>query len=311
MDKYLTRTYDRKPMKVKKNKQKKMKQSTLHACKKVVVLENLAELNVELDGIAKLLLNKTSIKTTNEKHNKHIKTVIQKKDEEPTSSCSTTTANDRTNQVEGDDEKAKLVKRACNILDELNAAFISLETLEKTGVGLTVNLFAKKKIKHPYTILREKSSNLVKKWKAKVEEGCDRRKRHKKVRMPVVSSSTSSYYGNSNNNYAYSSSSNDKSRSSVNKRNNNNTNNYRYRNSLSTLDFTSYKSSKAQKTFLENNHKINNKKRNHHDDYHRFQNNEITRKKTKRNLTYEQVERIKRNKEIAVNKLMARKKHQH
>ena len=39
----------------------------------------------------------------------------------------------------------------------------------------------------------------------------------------------------------------------MNKRNNNNnTNNHRYRNSLSTLDFTSYKSSKAQKTFLEN-----------------------------------------------------------
>lgn len=177
---------------------------------------------------------------------------------------------------------------------------------------MTVNLFAKKKVKHPYTILREKSSTLVKKWKAKVEEGCDRRKRHKKVRMPVVSS-TSSCYGNSNSNYTFSSSSNDKSRSSVNKRNNNNnTNNHRYRNSLSTLDFTSYKSSKAQKTFLENNHKMNNKKRNHHDDdYRHFQNNEITRKKTKRNLTYEQVERIKRNKEIAMNKLMARKKHQH
>ena len=90
MDKYLTRTYDRKPMKVKKHKPKKMKQSTLHACKKVVVLENLAELNMELDGIAKILLNKTSIKTTNEKHNnsnnnnKHIKNIPQKKDEENT-----------------------------------------------------------------------------------------------------------------------------------------------------------------------------------------------------------------------------------
>ena len=118
---------------------------------------NLAELNMELI-IAKILLNKTSIKTTNEKHNnsntnnKHIKNIPQKKDEEKTtSSCAATPSNDSTNQVEGDGEKATLVKRACHILDELNAAFISLETLEKTGVGLTVNLFAKKN-KHPFTI---------------------------------------------------------------------------------------------------------------------------------------------------------------
>ena len=92
--------------------------------------------------------------------------------------------------------------------------------------------------------------------------------------MPVVSSSTSSYYGNNNN--AHSSSPNDKSRSYVHNRNSY-TNNNRYRNSLSTLDFTSYKSSKAQKTFLENNHKINNKKKNH--DHYRFKSSEITSKK--------------------------------
>ena len=56
MDKFLVRTYDRKPMKVKKTVQKKMRQSTLHACKKVVIIENVASLKHELDDIIKVLI---------------------------------------------------------------------------------------------------------------------------------------------------------------------------------------------------------------------------------------------------------------
>ena len=57
MDKFLIRTYDRKPMKVKKTVQKKMRQSTLHACKKVVILEKIvASLKHELDDIVKVLI---------------------------------------------------------------------------------------------------------------------------------------------------------------------------------------------------------------------------------------------------------------
>ena len=61
-------------------------------------------------------------------------------------------------------------------------------------------MFAKRKSKHPYDTLREKAK-LIKKWKEKVEEGSDRRKRHRNVRKPVVSkhveTSTSNSYGTS------------------------------------------------------------------------------------------------------------------
>ena len=44
-------------MKVKKTVQRKMRQSTLHACKKVVIeFENVASLKHELDDIIKVLI---------------------------------------------------------------------------------------------------------------------------------------------------------------------------------------------------------------------------------------------------------------
>ena len=130
MDKYLTRTYDRKPMKVKKNKQKKMRQSTLHACKKVVIIENVAELKNELDEIAKVLLKIKKINNNNT-NNKMEKSSSQSSSSSSSSTITPVANNTTTNTTVNDKKEQQFVKRANNIFDELAEAFISLETLEK------------------------------------------------------------------------------------------------------------------------------------------------------------------------------------
>ena len=246
MDKFLIRTYDRKPMKVKKTVQKKMRQSTLHACKKVVIIENVASLKHELDDIVKVLIP----------HNANgSQEVPSGTSDNVTVSADSPGDNEglpQSNEADATEEKSggknkidteRLVRRSSCILDELEAAFISLETLEKTGLGRTVNMFAKRRSKHPYDTLREKASKLIKKWKEKVEEGSDRRKRHRNVRKPVVSkhaeASTSKSYDSSGHHQL--------------NRNGQHRPKYhdRYRNSLSSLDFRRFGSQAQEKRFLD------------------------------------------------------------
>ena len=319
MDKYLTRTYDRKPMKVKKNKQKKMRQSTLHACKKVVIIENVAELKNELDEIAKVLLKIKKINNTNT-NNKMEKSSSSQSSSSSSSSTITPVANNTTtNTTVNDKKEQQFVKRANNIFDELAEAFISLETLEKTGLGVTVNLFAKKKNKHKYDSLRQKSTKLVKKWKATVEEGSNRRKRQEKVRKPVVASSTTSTHYNMNNN-TYTNRMIDHRRNSRNINNNNSYNN-RYRNSSQSLDFRTYRPSSslnhrnnnnATNRFLQNNyqHVIEKKRTSRDSESIQHQRSNKKFKTTTTNLTIEQRERIRYNKEMALKKLQAKQRKQ-
>ena len=302
MDKFLIRTYDRKPMKVKKTVQKKMRQSTLHACKKVVILENVASLKRELDGIVKILIpcnNNGSVETTSGMSQSEALHTggNEGKGNVPRGNESDTT--EKKISVENKVDTERLVRRSSSILDELEAAFISLETLEKTGLGRTVNMFAKRKSKHPYDSLREKASKLVKRWKEKVEEGSDRRKRHRKVRKPVLSkpleASTSNGYDSSSHN---SSDRNGKNRSTYQDR---------YRNSLSSLDFRRFGSQAQEKRFLESqqhflSRNVAGMKRKHEDSA------ETKGNGVKRPLTREQLERIKRNKELALQKLNAKKR---
>eukprot|EP00944_MAST-04C_sp_MAST-4C-sp1_P010333 g10333.t1 len=301
MDKFLIRTYDRKPMKVKKTVQKKMRQSTLHACKKVVIIENVASLKHELDDIVKVLIP----------HNANgSQEVLSGTSDNVTVSADSPGDNEglpQSNEADATEEKSggknkidteRLVRRSSCILDELEAAFISLETLEKTGLGRTVNMFAKRRSKHPYDTLREKASKLIKKWKEKVEEGSDRRKRHRNVRKPVVSkhaeASTSKSYDSSGHHQL--------------NRNGQHRPKYhdRYRNSLSSLDFRRFGSQAQEKRFLDSqqhflsrNMATAGRKRKYEDSTDSNQG--------KRCLTHEQLERIKRNKDLALQKLNAKK----
>ena len=249
MDKFLVRTYDRKPMKVKKTVQKKMRQSTLHACKKVVIIENVASLKHELDDIVKVLIPHNANGSQEVPSGTSDNVTVSAGslgDKEGKFRLPQSNEADATEEKSGGKNKIdieRLVRRSSCILDELEAAFISLETLEKTGLGRTVNMFAKRRSKHPYDTLREKASKLVKKWKEKVEEGSDRRKRHRNVRKPVVSkhveTSTSNSYGTSGHN--------------ISNRSGQHRSKYhdRYRNSLSSLDFRRFGSQAQEKRFLD------------------------------------------------------------
>ena len=306
MDKFLVRTYDRKPMKVKKTVQKKMRQSTLHACKKVVIIENVASLKHELDDIIKVLIPR-NVGGSQEKPSGTSSDNVAVSagglgDKEGKFRLPQGNEVDATEKKSSDENKIdieRLVRRSSSILDELEAAFISLETLEKTGLGRTVNMFAKRKSKHPYDTLLEKASKLVKKWKEKVEEGSDRRKRHRNVRKPVVSkhveTSTSNSYGTSGHN--------------ISNRSGQHRSKYhdRYRNSLSSLDFRRFGSQAQEKRFLDSqqhflsrNTTTSGKKRKHEDS--------VESNQVKRRLTHEQLERIKRNKELALQKLNAKRR---
>ena len=126
--------------------QKKMRQSTLHACKKVVIIENVASLKHELDDIVKVLIP----------HNANgSQEVPSGTSDNVTVSADSPGDNEglpQSNEADATEEKSggknkidteRLVRRSSCILDELEAAFISLETLEKnyTKIALDFKIF--------------------------------------------------------------------------------------------------------------------------------------------------------------------------
>ena len=190
MDRFLVRKDDRKQHRVKQTKLKKYKQSSIFSCKKVVRLESINELKIELEELSLGILIDPSAADD------------EKGPDDDDNDDATTAArgapSDEDDPIESppydDDHRSVAMKRVRAIFDELSSAFIALETLEATKIGKIVNKWASKKRNVQHEDVRQQAADLVNKWKQTVREKKQLRKRRKKV-FEAPSSSSARHRG--------------------------------------------------------------------------------------------------------------------